>query len=265
MDLVVVKIGGKAAAEEASLRGMAAEIAALSDGRRFILVHGGGAEVTELSRRLGLEPVFRDGVRQTSGAEMDVVEMVLAGRVNKHLVRVLRSAGLDPVGLCGSDGGLFSARPVEPATGNRTGEVVAVDRRLPDALLADGFLPVVCPTSFDADWRAMNVNADAVAFSLAVAMRAAALVFLSDVPGVLSGGAGPRGTETPAAVVPDLDAARVRALTASGSLSGGMLPKVTASLEAVAGGVGAVIIGRYDGAGSLARLLSGTGGTRIRS
>ncbi len=252
-DLVVVKIGGRAATDEAQLALMVAEIASLRAGRRFILVHGGGAEVTALSKRLGFEPVFRDGVRQTSPEEMDVVEMVLAGRMNKHLVRTLLSAGLDAVGLSGSDGGIFASHPVAPDS--RTGEVSAVNRRLLDHLLAGGYLPVICSTSFDSGWRGMNVNADSVALALASTMKAGALVFLSDVAGVLAD----------KEVVRELDAALAQRLTASGALNGGMIPKVTASLGAVADGVGAVIIGMYDGPGSLGRLLAGASGTRIRN
>ena len=111
-DLVVVKIGGRAAADEQRLREMAAEMAALAKGRRFLLVHGGGAEVTAVSKRFGIEATFRDGVRMTSPAEMDIVDMVLSGRANKALVRLLASAGLAAVGLSGSDGPVFTARPI---------------------------------------------------------------------------------------------------------------------------------------------------------
>ncbi|MCX7032161.1 MAG: acetylglutamate kinase, partial [Spirochaetes bacterium] len=151
-DLVVVKIGGKAAGEEDRLREMAAEMAALSKGQRFIVVHGGGAEVTAVSKRFGIEATFRDGVRLTSPAEMDVVDMVLSGRANKALVRILASEGLAAVGLSGSDGATFTARPMggDASGAARTGEVDAIDARLLELLMSHGFLPVLSSTSMDA-------------------------------------------------------------------------------------------------------------------
>jgi len=254
-ELVVVKIGGKAAGEEERLREMAAEMAAFSKTRRFVVVHGGGAEVTAVSKRFGIEATFRDGVRLTSPAEMDVVDMVLSGKANKALVRTLASAGLAAVGLSGSDGAIFTARPLggDASGAARTGEVEAIDTRLLELLMSHGFLPVLSSTSMDAHHRGMNVNADTVAFALAARLGARTLAFLSDIPGVMHEGK----------VIGDLDPARALALVDRAVIQGGMVPKVTASLEAVAGGVGSVVIGQYDGPGSLARLLDGTSGTRI--
>jgi acetylglutamate kinase len=250
--LAVVKIGGKAAGEEDRLREMAAEMAALAKGWRFLVVHGGGAEVTAVSKRFGIEATFRDGVRLTSPAEMDVVDMVLSGKANKALVRTLASAGLAAVGLSGSDGATFTARPMG-GDAARTGEVDAIDTRLLELLMSHGFLPVLSSTSMDAHHRGMNVNADTVAFALAARLGARTLAFLSDIPGVMHEGT----------VIGDLDAVHARELVDRTIIQGGMVPKVTASLEAVAGGVGSVVIGQYDGPGSLARLLEGTSGTRI--
>ena len=254
-ELVVVKIGGKAAGEEERLREMAAEMAAFSKTRRFVVVHGGGAEVTAVSKRFGIEATFRDGVRLTSPAEMDVVDMVLSGRANKALVRILASTGLAAVGLSGSDGATFTARPMggDASGAARTGEVDAIDTRLVELLMSHGFLPVLSSTSMDERFRGMNVNADSVAFALAARLGAKTLLFLSDISGVLHDGK----------VIGDLDAARARELVDRAGIQGGMVPKVTASLEAVAGGVGAVVIGQYDGPGSLARMLEGSSGTRI--
>jgi acetylglutamate kinase len=254
-DLVVIKIGGKAAGEEDRLREMAAEMAALAKSRRFIVVHGGGAEVTTVSKRFSIEATFKDGVRLTSPVEMDVVDMVLSGRANKALVRMLASAGLAAVGLSGSDGPTFTAKPMggDVTGATRTGEVDAIDTRLLDLLMSHGFLPVLSSTSMDAHHRGMNVNADTVAFALAARLAARTLLFLSDIPGVMHEGK----------VIGDLDAAQARELVDRAVIHGGMVPKVTASLEAVAGGVGAVVIGQYDGPGSLARMLSGENGTRI--
>ncbi len=253
---VVVKIGGRAAEKEESLACLAAEIATLSKENRVVLVHGGGAEVTALAKRLGMEPVFKDGIRQTSPAEMDVVDMVLSGGVNKRLVRLLRSRGLNPVGLSGSDGGIFTAAPIGgegAGDETRTGEIVSMDARLLDLLLAAGYLPVLCSTSTDERGRGMNINADGVAFRLAAHMSAAALVFLSDIPGILCDGS----------VLQALSIQEAADLIQRGTITGGMVPKVRSSLDALRTGVRRVIIGEYDGAGSLARLLEGKQGTRI--
>lgn len=252
MKTILVKIGGKAAEQEESLAGLCAEMSSLSGEINFLLVHGGGAEVTSVSRRLGIEAVFRDGIRQTSPAEMEIVDMVLAGKVNKQLVRMLRARGLDAVGLSGSDGGILLGRSLGEET--HTGEVSRIDARLLDLLLAGGFLPVISSSSMDETGKGLNINADMAAFGLASHIAASALVFLSDIPGILRDGA----------VLPSLSGAEARSLVEAGVISGGMIPKVTASLEALDKGVRHVIIGRYEGPGSLARLLDGAQGTRIR-
>ncbi len=250
---LLVKVGGKAAEDRDSLAALCDEIAVLSRDLHVVLAHGGGAEVTAVSKKFGIEAVFKDGIRQTSPEEMDIVEMVLAGRMNKHIVRLCRSCGLDAVGLSGPDGGLFLGRPA--GAGSRTGEISAVDRRILDLLLEGGFLPVISPTSMDAQGSGLNINADSVAFALARELPASALVFLSDIPGVLRGGE----------VIPELSARETAGLIESGVISGGMIPKVKASLDALSHGVGTVIIGRYEAAGDLARLLAGSAGTRIHA
>jgi acetylglutamate kinase len=256
---IVIKVGGKAAEQTAGLTALCDEMHVLSPEHRLVLVHGGGAEVTAVSRRLGIEAVFHDGVRITSPEEMDIVDMVLAGKVNKQLVRLLRTRGVNAVGLSGSDGGIFTGRAVSAVSAvqgsaqTRTGEITAADGKLLALLLSNGYLPVISSTSMDAEGRGLNINADAAALALAARMGASALVFLSDIPGILSEGS----------IVQALSADEARALIAKGVIKGGMIPKVTASLEAMNGGVQKVIIGRYEGAGSLGRLLEGKQGTRL--
>jgi acetylglutamate kinase len=255
---VVVKIGGKAAEKENSLASLAEEMLSLSAGRRFLLVHGGGAEVTALSRKLGIESVFASGLRLTSAAEMDIVDMVLAGKVNKQLVRLLRAKGLDAVGLSGSDGGILTGRSsgtLPDGTRSRTADVERVDIRLLTLLLDNGFLPVISSPSMDDTGLGLNINADTAAFTIAARLSSAALVFLSDIPGILADGE----------VVRRLSRTEAGMLSARGAITGGMLPKISASLDAVHQGVETVIIGQYEEAGSLGRLLDGTQGTLIRS
>jgi acetylglutamate kinase len=253
---ILVKIGGRAAEQTADLAALCDEILFLSKEHRVILVHGGGAEVTAVSRRLGIEAVFHDGVRLTSPEEMDIVDMVLAGKINKQIVRLLRARGLNAVGLSGSDGGIFTGRALsapQASAQTRTGEITATDERLLVLLLSNGYLPVVSSTSMDAEGRGLNINADAAAFGLAARLGASALVFLSDIPGILSEGS----------VMQALSGDEARALIAKGVIKGGMIPKVTASLEAMDSGVHKVIIGQYESAGSLGRLLEGKQGTRL--
>jgi acetylglutamate kinase len=257
---ILVKIGGKAAEDRGSLGALCDELKDISRENRLVLVHGGGAEVTKVSRIFGLEPVFKDGVRQTSPEEMDIVDMVLAGKVNSQLVRLLRARGLDAVGLTGSDGGVFTGEPLGgPTTARRsgaitrTGEVTRVNVRLLHVLMDAGYLPVLSSTSMDAGGNGLNINADTAAFALAAHLEASALVFLSDIPGVISDGS----------VVQALSAEEAKSLMDRGVISGGMVPKVTASFDAMEKGVKKVIIGQYESPGSLARLLEGKEGTRL--
>ena len=257
-ELLVIKLGGVAADHEPSLAAFTRELAALAaGGARVVLVHGGGAEVSALSRRVGLEPRFRDGVRITTPEEMPYVDMVLCGAVNKRLVRMLGAAGVRAVGLSGSDGPMFTGAPLRgaaaEAAGNHTAAVDRVDTHLPRLLLRHGYLPVIAPTSVQPPARAVNINADAVALRLAPALAADRLLFLSDVPGILKAGA------ALPALTPDQAAAEV----AAGTISGGMIPKVEAALHALAQGVPRVVIGQFAAPGDLANLLTGATGTTM--
>jgi len=170
---------------------------------------------------------------------------------------MLRTRGLDAVGVRGSDGGTFTGQPLGGARGaagaTRTGEITRVDPRLLTVLLDAGFLPVLASTSMDAEGGGLNINADTAAFQVAAALRAGVLVFLSDIPGVLCDGS----------VVQALGEEEAGDLVKRGIIAGGMVPKVTASFDAMNRGVKKVIIGRYSGPGALGRLLEGKEGTRL--
>jgi len=252
--MVFVKIGGVVATDKVLLTALLADLAALKH-RAVVLVHGGGKEVTAFGERLGLKAEFRDGVRLTSTADMEVVDMVLGGKINIDLVRRARAAGLNAVGLGGQDGGLFTgeARSFEGSAANRTGKITTTNAQLLSILTGSGYFPVVHSTSCDASGTGLNINADEAAQELAVAARAEALVYISDIAGVLKDGA----------VLPRLDELSVEAEIASGVIGGGMVPKVRNARAAVAAGVGKVIIGGYQGLGDLHKLLSGVSGTTI--
>ncbi len=253
-DVLVVKIGGRAAEDRQSLAALCDELAGVAREHHVVLLHGGGAEVTAVSKRFGIDAKFTDGVRQTSAEEMEVVDMVLRGKINSKLVRLLRARGLNAVGLGGSDGGTFLGKPLGgPSAPTRTGEITAVDPRLLLNLLEAGYLPVLCSTSMDAEGGGLNINADTAAFQVAGALKASVLVFLSDIPGVISEGS----------VVQALSEPEARELVSRGVIAGGMVPKVSSSFDAMSRGVSKVIIGKYESPGALARLLDGKEGTRL--
>ncbi|HSH45553.1 MAG TPA: acetylglutamate kinase [Longimicrobiales bacterium] len=238
----VVKVGGATVADEAVWSALAEAVRA---GGSWVVVHGGGGEVTEWQHRLGLMSEWHNGLRVTTDADMDVVGMVLSGRVNKRVVSALVGAGCRAAGVSGEDDGMLRAEP-SPELG-RAGTISAVDARLLGALLSAGVVPVVSPVSRGPDGRSVNVNADDAACAIAAELPADRLLYLSDVPGVLDGGA----------VVPELDGAMAESALVSGTIAGGMAPKVRAALRAVAAGVDEVCVGDIG-------MLSG-GGTRIRA
>jgi acetylglutamate kinase len=253
--VITIKIGGKSAEEAEQLHLLAADLKDLMVDHYLLIVHGGGAEVSRISKQLGFEPRFHEGIRITLREEMDVVEMILSGKVNKRLVRLFQSRGLPAVGLCGADGATFCGRTLGKVDGKETctGSVADVDPGLLTTLFAAGFLPVLSSTSMDSKGDGVNINADSVAFEVACRLSSRSLVFISDIPGVLKDGQ----------VLKSLNRDEVRREIASGTISGGMIPKATSAVEALKQGVGQVIIGQYCGRGSLRALLVGEMGTRF--
>ncbi len=254
--IITIKIGGRSAEDAEQLAAFAADLKDLMADYHPLIVHGGGAEVSRLSKQLGFEPRFHEGIRITLSEEMEVVEMILSGKVNKRLVRFFQSRGLPAVGLCGADGATFRGRTLGEIDGRqtRTGNVAEVDPSLLAALFAAGFLPVMSSTSMDEQGVGVNINADSVALEVASALHSRTLVFISDIPGVLKDDQ----------VLKSLNRDEVRREIASGTISGGMIPKATSAIEALKQGVGRVIIGQYCGRGSLRTLLEGGMGTCFR-
>ena len=240
----VYKLGGPALEDPGLLPALAEELRRAPG--RVLVVHGGGRYVERELKARGLESRFVGGRRETSPEAMQVVEMVLSGVVNKGLAAGLSAAGLPALGLSGRDAGLLRAR-LQPGLG-RVGSPDAVDTRALEGAWAAGLVPVVSPVSQGADGGPLNVNADEAALALAVALKADALLYLSDVDGVRL------GTDT----VASLSADEVRHHVAQGAITGGMAMKVDTALQAVAAGVPEVIVaGR-------ARLTGGFPGTRLR-
>jgi acetylglutamate kinase len=255
----VIKIGGSTlGAHDTTLE----DVAALHrQGTPLVVVHGGGASITAWMARSGVEARFVRGLRVTDPATLEVVVAVLAGLVNKELVAAFQARGVPALGLSGADGGLFRARVQDEALG-RVGEVVAVDLHPVLIALEHGYLPVIAPLALDDDPEGpshlLNINADTAAGKLAIALRAAALVFSTDVPGVLDEGG---------ALIPELSAARARHLLDTNVASGGMVPKLQAALEALAASDGGLPVHIVDGRqpAALRHAVQGEKvGTRIR-
>jgi acetylglutamate kinase len=239
-ETIVVKIGGSTLGQHDTTL---TDIAALQRaGRRLVVVHGGGAEI---SRWLAIHQVpshFVDGLRVTDAEARDVVVAVLAGLVNKQLVAQFARLGVRALGLCGADAGLFAARIGNPALGF-VGTEGAVDRAPLDALTAAGLLPLIAPIGLaetESGSELVNVNGDTMAGEVAAALGRCRLVFLTDVAGVL---------DADGVLVETLDAAARAHLRQAGALKGGMLPKIDACVLAAKAGASAVIVdGRIAGA-----------------
>ena len=233
---VVVKFGGNAMVDPALAHSFAADVVLLrAVGLRPVVVHGGGPQIGEMLAKLGIETEFRDGLRVTDADTLAVARMVLDGQVNAEIVGAINRRDRVAVGLAGSDAGLILARQRDAALGY-VGDVVDVDRRILDTLLDRAFIPVISTIGADASGQAYNINADTAAIAVAEALEAEKLIYLTDVPGVLT------DTDDPGSLVSSLSAARARLLVAEGVVAGGMIPKVEACLAAVDGGVGSAHI-----------------------
>lgn len=234
---VVVKYGG-AAMKDSSLKDkVIRDIVFLSCvGLRPVVVHGGGPEINSWLDKLGIEPQFKNGLRVTDAPTMDVVEMVLVGRVNKELVSLINRAGGNAVGLCGKDGNLFKARP-EGAEGiGFVGEVTSVDTKLLQSLVNSGYIPVVSSVAADETGQAYNINADTVAGEIAAALGAEKLILLTDTAGIL------QDYKDPSTLIAKVDIGEARRLIEAGVVGGGMIPKVKCCVRSLAQGVRAAHI-----------------------
>jgi acetylglutamate kinase len=231
---VVVKLGGAAIDKESDLA-LAQDVLLLrSVGVRCVLVHGGGPQVDTMLRRVGKEPEFKDGLRVTDGETLEIVRMVLVGKINRDLVSTINSqAGDEPVavGVSGEDAGLLTVTPADPALGF-VGNVTGVRAELIHRLLDDGLTPVISTVGADASGQPYNVNADEAARAIAVAMAAEKIVYLTAVPGLL---ADPKDETT---LVHRLTSAELRERLAHDSVGKGMIPKLKACADAVDQGVG---------------------------
>ena len=234
---IVVKYGGAAMKDSMLKDKVVRDIVFLSCvGLRPVVVHGGGPEINSWLDKLGIEPQFNNGLRVTDAATMDVVEMVLVGRVNKEIVSLINRAGGRAVGLCGMDGNLIKARPEGQVGIGFVGEVTSMDVKILESLVSSGYIPVVSSVAADETGQAYTINADTVAGELAAALGAEKLILLTDTPGIL------KNYKDPSTLLHKLDIQEARQLIASGVVGGGMIPKVNCCVRSLAQGVRATHI-----------------------
>jgi acetylglutamate kinase len=242
--IFVIKLGGEVVAEPELLDGVAGQLALLSSlSIQVVVVHGGGPQATALSRRLGIEPRMIAGRRVTDDGALEVAKMVYAGKINIDLLAALRKHRVEAVGLSGVDAELITAHRRPPVSVvddagatvqvdyGHVGDIDRVDARVLQALLGARMMPVVASLAGGEGGEVFNVNADTVAESIAVALQAQKLIFLTAAPGVL------RDRSDPATLVTFADPDDLAGLMSNGALSGGMRPKVEACIRAATGGV----------------------------
>ncbi|MDI9481367.1 MAG: acetylglutamate kinase [Syntrophomonadaceae bacterium] len=231
---VVIKYGG-AAMTDCNLKQKVMQDIVLMHyvGMHPIVVHGGGPEINHLLNRLHIPSEFVDGLRVTDADTMEVVEMVLGGKVNKEIVAGLNASGGRAVGLSGKDGNLIEAGPMDySGKMGFVGEVRRINPQIIETVIENGYIPVIAPIGIDAQQQTYNINADLVAAAVAVHMQADKLVLLTDVPGLLQDPA------DSSSLISILKVSDVERLVAEGVIAGGMTPKVRCCVEAVTGGVG---------------------------
>lgn len=234
---IVVKYGGAAMKDGNLKETVMRDIVFLSCvGLRPVVVHGGGPEINSWLDKLGIEPQFKNGLRVTDAATMDVVEMVLVGRVNKEIVALINRAGGMAVGLCGKDGNMITARPQGDAGIGFVGEVSAIDIKVVDSLVKNGYIPVISSVAADETGQAYNINADTVAGELAAALGAEKLILMTDTAGILE------NYKDPSTLIAKLDIQEARQLIDTGIVAGGMIPKVNCCVRSLAQGVHAAHI-----------------------
>ena len=266
---VVVKYGGHAMGDEELGRAFARDIALLKQsGVKPIVVHGGGPQIKQMLERLGIESEFKGGLRVTDAHTVEVVEMVLAGSINKSIVSNINAEGGRAIGLCGKDGNMVLAEKLtrtirdpdskieEIVDLGFVGEPKKVDRSVLDIVAKDALIPVVAPVAPGADGQTYNINADTFAGAIAGAVDAKRLLFLTDVPGVL---------DKDDTLIKQLTIKQAHALIADGTISGGMIPKVETCIDALNKGVEGVVIldGKVPHAVLLELFTEGGAGTLL--
>lgn len=234
--IVVVKYGGNAMINEELKDKVMRDIVLLSlIGVKVVLVHGGGPEISEMLGKIGKKSEFVNGLRVTDGETVDIVQMVLAGKVNKSLVNIIESKGGSAIGLSGLDGHMIEAKVKDPALGY-VGEITAVNVKPVLDVIEKGYIPVVSTIGCDSDGNVYNINADTAAAKIAGELGAASLISMTDICGIL------KDKDDPTTLIPKITISHAPELIEQGIISGGMIPKVECCINAVKWGVQRVFI-----------------------
>lgn len=229
---VVIKYGGNAMINEELRDAVMTDIVLLrSVGVNVVLVHGGGPEISEMLNRIGKESRFVDGLRYTDKETIDVVQMVLAGKVNKHLVQLISKHGGKSIGLCGLDGDMIKARKYTKADIGFVGEITEINTDVINHTLENKYIPVISSVATGENGEVYNINADTAAASLAAALHAEKLLLMTDISGLLM------DKENESTLIHDVQVSEIPSLKSQGVISGGMIPKIDCCVEAVRRGV----------------------------
>ena len=225
---VVIKYGGNAMINEELRDAVMTDIVLLrSVGVNVVLVHGGGPEISEMLNRIGKESRFVDGLRYTDKETIDVVQMVLAGKVNKHLVQLISKHGGKSIGLCGLDGDMIKARKYTKADIGFVGEITEINTDIINHTLENKYIPVISSVATGENGEVYNINADTAAASLAAALHAEKLLLMTDISGLLM------DKEDESTLIHDVQVSEIPSLKSQGVISGGMIPKIDCCVEAV--------------------------------
>ncbi len=233
---IVIKYGGNAMQSEELKRLVMGDAVLLSMvGIRTVIVHGGGPEITDMLKRVGKTTQFVDGLRVTDKESAEIVQMVLAGKVNKDLVKILQNAGGKAIGISGIDGHLIDAKMRDERLGY-VGEITNINIEIVEDILNMGYIPVISTVGFDSEGNVYNINADTAAARIAGMLGAESLIMMTDIRGVLE------DKDDPESLIKKIVVSEVRQLMNRGIISGGMIPKVECCVEAIRRGVNKVFV-----------------------
>lgn len=234
--ILVIKYGGNAMLNEELKNSVMKDIALLKlVGIKVVLVHGGGPEITDLLKKIGKQTEFVDGLRVTDKETVEVVQMVLAGKINKGLVNLLGKFGSDAIGLSGADGRMIEAKKLDEKYGY-VGEITNVNPKPIFDVLEKGYIPVICSVARDNEGNAYNINADTAAAQIALKLGAEGLISMTDIDGIL------RDKDNPETLIPRVTLEDANKLIADGVISGGMIPKIACCMDAIREGLKKVFI-----------------------
>lgn len=234
--IIVIKYGGNAMINEELKECVMQDIILLSlIGIKVVLVHGGGPEISDMIKKVGKETKFVNGLRVTDEEVMDIAQMVLAGKVNKNLVKLIEDRGGKAIGLCGIDGGMIKAKKINEELGF-VGEITDVNPEIIFNCIENGYIPVISTIAYDEDGNSYNINADTAAARIAGALKAESFISMTDIKGVL------RDKDDDSSLIKSINVSEIKQLEKQGILSGGMIPKVECCVEAIRRGVKKVFI-----------------------